>query len=101
MPEDLQTWKTEVAARLAALRVDPADRAQMIEELAQHLDDRYRSLIARGSSEEAARAAVRQELNDDGLVRDLRRIAPAGSADCGRTRGMPRERCGGHQALRP
>ena len=77
MPEDLQTWKTEVAARLAALRVDPADRAQMIEELAQHLDDRYRSLIARGSSEEAARAAVRQELNDDGLVRDLRRIAPA------------------------
>ena len=77
MPEDLQTWKREVVARLAAWRVDPADRAQMIEELAQHLDDRYRSLIARGSSEEAARAAVRQELNDDGLVRDLRRIAPA------------------------
>ena len=49
----------------------------MIEELAQHLDDRYRSLIARGSSEEAARAAVRQELNDDGLERDLRRIVPA------------------------
>lgn len=43
MPENLQTWKTEVGARLAALRVDPADRAQMIEELAQHLDDRYRS----------------------------------------------------------
>ena len=61
MPEDLQTWKAEVAARLAAWRVDPADRAQMIEELAQHLDDRYRSLIARGSSDEAARAALPEQ----------------------------------------
>jgi putative ABC transport system permease protein len=80
MRDELQIWKAEVAARLSAMRIDAADRAQMIEELAQHLDDRYRSLIARGSSDEEARAAVQQELKDDDLVRGLRSFARAPQA---------------------
>jgi putative ABC transport system permease protein len=77
MRDELQRWKAAVAARLTALRIDPADRAQMIEELAQHLDDRYRSLIACGSGADEAREAVLQELSDRELVRDLRRVARA------------------------
>ena len=60
MPE----WKKEIEARLAPLRIEPAREAEIVEELSQHLNDRYEELVARGSSEEAAR----RELLVRGLV---------------------------------
>ncbi|HEV2913882.1 MAG TPA: ABC transporter permease [Pyrinomonadaceae bacterium] len=72
MPE----WKQEIGKRLAGLKLAPARKAEIVEELAQHLEDRYEELLARGATlEEAARSALR-ELDDGGslLAQELSRI---------------------------
>jgi putative ABC transport system permease protein len=47
-------WATEVRARLASLRLSPTRESEIVDELSQHLDDRYRELIAGGASPEDA-----------------------------------------------
>ncbi len=55
MPE----FRNDVRARLSSLRLSPAREAEIVDELSQHLDDRYSELIAGGASpEEAARLAL-------------------------------------------
>lgn len=44
MPE----WRTDIRARLAHLDLPPAREAEIIDELAQHLEDHYRELLAGG-----------------------------------------------------
>jgi putative ABC transport system permease protein len=44
-------WKPHIRARLASLRLSPAREIEIIEELSQHLDDRWRELVAGGTSE--------------------------------------------------
>src|ERR1041384_354744 len=52
-------WTQHVRSRLAGLHLSPTREAEIIEELSQHLDDRYRELIAGGMSpDEAARLAL-------------------------------------------
>jgi putative ABC transport system permease protein len=52
-------WADEVRARLASLRLSPTREAEIVDELSQHLDDRYRELIAGGASpEDATRLAL-------------------------------------------
>ncbi|MBO0860504.1 MAG: ABC transporter permease [Chloracidobacterium sp.] len=52
-------WSQHVRPRLSGLRLSPTREAEIVEELSQHLEDRYRELIAGGMSpEEAARAAL-------------------------------------------
>jgi putative ABC transport system permease protein len=52
-------WASEVRTRLSSLRLSPTREAEIVDELAQHLDDRYRELIAGGASpEEATRLAL-------------------------------------------
>ncbi len=71
MPE----WKLEIRKRLASLKLAPAREAEIIEELEQHLDDRYAELIAGGASEEQAVRAALDELSDSELfARELRRV---------------------------
>src|SRR5688572_31003334 len=54
-----ERWAREVRERLSTLRLPPAREAEIVDELSQHLDDRYRELIAGGaSSEEATRLAL-------------------------------------------
>jgi predicted permease len=55
-------WTREIRERLAGLRVDPSREASVVEEVAQHLDDRYAELTAGGASPEAARKAALDEL---------------------------------------
>jgi predicted permease len=70
MPE----WKSEIRQRLADLRLAPTREAEIVEELSQHLDDRYEELLANGVTEvEACRTAI-AELNEGALLRDLRRV---------------------------
>ena len=55
MPE----WSDEIRARLASLRLSPTREAEIVEELSQHLDDRYHELIAGGATPgEAQRVAL-------------------------------------------
>src|SRR5262245_33220702 len=80
-------WKREVVERLTALDLDPAREAEIVEELSQHLEDRYAESLASGASPEDAHSAALAELSDDEmLARELRRderSAPQDSAVLG------------------
>lgn len=53
------TWTREVRSRLSALPLSPTREAEIVDELSQHLDDRYRELIGGGvSPDEAARLTL-------------------------------------------
>ena len=55
----MHDWQTEVRARLAPLRLRPEREADIVDEIAQHLAERYREAISGGASpEEATRAAL-------------------------------------------
>lgn len=71
MPE----WKQEIRERLTGLNLDPAREAAIIEELSQHLDDRYAELLAGGATIDQARHAALAELSGGGLLaQELRRF---------------------------
>ena len=54
-------WDRELRARLASLRLSPAREAEIVEELAQDLDDHWRELVAGGArDDEATRLALAQ-----------------------------------------
>lgn len=60
MPE----WRRAIASRLAGLNLPPSREAEVIEELAQHLEDRCQELRAAGLSEDAARHDALSELDE-------------------------------------
>ncbi len=71
MPE----WKQEIRGRLVGLRLEPTRENEIVEELAQHLEDRYTELLAGGAPEVEAQRAVRTELSvHELLARELRRL---------------------------
>ena len=52
-------WKQEIRGRLTPLNLAPARESEIVEELAQHLEDRYAELLSGGAApEEASRAAL-------------------------------------------
>lgn len=52
-------WAQHVRPRLSSLRLSPTRENEIVDELSQHLDDRWRELIAGGASpDEAARLAL-------------------------------------------
>jgi putative ABC transport system permease protein len=59
MPE----WRDEILRRLAEAGLDPATEAEVAEELAQHLEDRYVELRSRGLEAEHARRVALGELD--------------------------------------
>src|SRR5262245_8482043 len=53
-----QEWAPDIRARLSTLSIGQAGEAEIVEELTQHLDDRWRELVAKGHEpDEAARIA--------------------------------------------
>jgi putative ABC transport system permease protein len=62
MPE----WKQEILMRLAGLKLAPAREAEIVEELSQHLEDRFQELVLRGATEDEARRLALEELSDVG-----------------------------------
>ena len=64
MPE----WNDEIRRRLTSVRLSAADEASVIEELQQHLDDRYHDLRRTGASDDEARRAALEELGEDGFL---------------------------------
>ncbi|HYG10021.1 MAG TPA: ABC transporter permease [Pyrinomonadaceae bacterium] len=68
-------WKKEIGRRLSGLRLAPTREAEIIEELAQHLDDRYEQSLQGGASrEEAYQAALLELTGSDFLAQELRRV---------------------------
>src|SRR5262245_21835481 len=75
----MRNWTREVEARLASLQLDAAREAEIVEELSQHLEERYVELRDRGVDEAAAVALVREELRADtpGLTERIRPLRQA------------------------
>ena len=68
MPE----WSPEIRARLSTVRLSPAREAEIVEELSQHLEDRWRELVAAGADpEEAGHQALGEFRGKDVLARYL------------------------------
>lgn len=67
-------WGNEVRKRLARVHLEPAHEAEIVEELAQHLEDVYQRSLRAGATEAEAKNAALQELaTDDLLQKEMRR----------------------------
>ena len=68
-------WQDEVRRRLSGLRLSPTRETEIVEELAQHLEDRHAQALRGGASaEEAYRAALQELTESDLLAQGLRRV---------------------------
>ena len=83
MPE----WSAHLRTRLAPLRLSPAREAEIVDELSQHLDDRYEALRAAGHDADAAVSLALEELHGhDTLAREMRALRQARIAGADRRR---------------
>ncbi len=69
-------WKELVRQRLANLKLDGAREAEVVDELAQHLEDRYDALRSSGIAESQAQRQALDELNDSKLLAEELRKRP-------------------------
>ena len=68
MPE----WADDVRQALSSLRLSPTRETEIVEELSQHMDDRWRELMAGGASAEEAARITRAEFKGGSmLAKDL------------------------------
>ena len=67
MPE----WRVIIRQRLAGLDIRPVDEIDIVEELAQHVEDRYAELRGAGVTEEQALGASLEELDGQTLTDEL------------------------------
>ena len=71
-------WRHHLGPRLARLRLDPVREAEIVEELSQHLQERYEWLCAGGASDAEARRLALEELREpETLARQLRSLRQA------------------------
>src|SRR5262245_11477587 len=84
-------WRRIVRERIEAARLPPAHEADVTDEIAQHVEDRYREAIARGLSEaDAVREGLAEIDARERMVKDLARLPatspppPVGSPAPGR-----------------
>jgi hypothetical protein len=71
-------WRSDITSRLGGLRLDPARQAEIIDELSQHLDERYDELLSEGATtDEAFRAAVSELRDAQALATAMRPLRQA------------------------
>ena len=71
-------WASHVRPRLSSLRLSPTRENEIVDELSQHLDDRYRELTAGGASpEEATRVALADFRNGNVLGQQMASLRQA------------------------
>ena len=74
-------WTHHLRQRLTHLDLDGGREAEIVEELSQHLDERYEELRRHGSSEaEACRVAMDELVDPDSLVEHMRPLRQAQTA---------------------
>ena len=68
-------WNESIRMQLAELKLAPAREAEIVEELAQHAEDRYRELQSGGATEAEARRMALEEIGGHELLaRELRAV---------------------------
>ncbi len=71
-------WREQLQTRLAPLRLTPTREAEIVDELSQHLDDRYEQLRAEGRDEaDGARLALDELRDHDTLAGEMRALRQA------------------------
>jgi predicted permease len=71
-------WTGHLRPRLAVLRLSPTREAEIVEELSQHLDQRYDELRADGATDhEACRLALEELREPDALAHSMRTLRQA------------------------
>ena len=84
-------WKKEILRLLTQLKLSAAREAEIAEEIAQHLEDRYRELLTTGKTPmEAQRLALAEISEGDSLARNLRpleKVAPPDAVPFGGGKG--------------
>ncbi|HKF51659.1 MAG TPA: permease prefix domain 1-containing protein, partial [Candidatus Acidoferrales bacterium] len=92
MPE----WQKEILRRLAPLKLAATREAEIAEEVALHLEDRYRELLTAGKTEQEARRMALAEISEgDFLARNLKRLEQEAPRDVAPLGGGRREFWGG------
>ena len=61
-------WAAHIRARLAALRLSPTRENEIVEELSQHLEDRWRELVTSGAQEDEAMRLALADLREGNLL---------------------------------
>lgn len=64
----MPNWRAEIKRRLAGLNLGPVREGEIVEELSEHLDDRYEELLQIGATEEQAYRMALAELSNDQLL---------------------------------
>jgi putative ABC transport system permease protein len=73
-------WREDLHSRLSRLRLSPSREAEIVEELSQHLDQRYRELRQTGVGESDARRLALEELREpEALARSMGSLRQANS----------------------
>ncbi|HVQ37324.1 MAG TPA: ABC transporter permease [Pyrinomonadaceae bacterium] len=70
-------WKAEILERLSNSRLPPTREAEIVEELAQHLDDRYQRSLQGGANPDEAYQVALLELAETDLAQEMRRVHQA------------------------
>jgi hypothetical protein len=68
----MRDWSKEIGDAIAPLNLSTAREAEVVEELSQHLNDRYDELFIAGVGEEQAYQILMQDLTDGKLVAGLK-----------------------------
>jgi hypothetical protein len=64
-------WRGIIRRRLAGLEIRPVDEINIVEELAQHVEDRYADLKREGVTDDEAVGASLEELDGETLCAEL------------------------------
>jgi putative ABC transport system permease protein len=65
-------WRKEIKSFIEDLNIDPAKEAEIVEELSQHLNDRYQDLVTQEIPGDQAHQKVMEEFNGGKLANELR-----------------------------
>jgi predicted permease len=65
---NMPDWAAEVRTRLSSLRLSPTREIEIVDEIAQHLDDRWRELLAGGASPDEATQLTLAEFRGGNLL---------------------------------
>jgi putative ABC transport system permease protein len=89
-------WRSDIRRRLAPARLRPEREVEIADEVAQHLEDRYQSLIAAGHAEQDAEQVAWRELEDADVIGQ--RVAQVEAAAVPNLAGAEAPRHGGFAA---
>jgi predicted permease len=78
---DTSRWYDEIRRRLQGLDLPPAREAEIVAEIADHLEQEYGRAIAWGSGEREAERQALAALNDPGLLEQLRSVERCRTAE--------------------